>query len=335
MQPSSQPVRHPILTRVVVTLGLCFGLPSAIAQTAWKPERNVELVVGASPGGGTDIVARVLQKIFTSQGTLPSAVVVNKPGGSHTLAWAYLKQHTGDAHYLSIVNEPLVTNRIIGLTPLSYRDFTPLTVLFNEYMVFLVKPDSPIKSGRDLLARLKSAPSQLTIGFASAPANNSHFSLGLAAVAAGADLRQLKTVIFKSGGESLTALLGGHIEVGVTPVATAIGHIEAGRLRPIALTSPERLSGPLAAVPTWKDQGANFTYGSWRVAFGPADMSPAEIAFWEAAFKRALAGEDWKKEIARRQQRSSFHTAAETRTFLESEEARLKPLIEELGLVKK
>jgi putative tricarboxylic transport membrane protein len=208
-------------------------------------------------------------------------------------------------------------------------------VLFNEYMVFMVKPDSPIKSARDLLARLKSAPSSLTIGFASAPANNSHFSIGLAAEAAGADLKQLKTVIFKSGGESLTALLGGHVELSVNPVATAIGHIEAGRLRPIAVTSPERLSGPLASVPTWKEQGADFTYGSWRVAFGPAGLSPAAIAFWEAAFKRALASDDWKKEIERRQQRSSFYSAAETRKFLESEEASLKPLIDELGLVRK
>lgn len=316
-------------------LGLCLVLPSAMAQSTWKPERTVELVVGASPGGGTDIAARVLQKILRDQGSVDNSVVVNKPGGSHTLAWAYLGQHTGDGHYVSIVNEPLVTNRLIGLTPLSYRDFTPLTVLFNEYMVFTVKPDSPVTSGRDLLARLKSAPSGLSIGFASAAANNSHFSIGLAAKAAGADLKQLKTVIFKSGGESLTALLGGHVDVGVNPVATAIAHIEAGRLRPIAVTSPERMGAALAGVPTWKEQGADFTYGSWRVAFGPRDMDPAQVAFWEAAFKRLLAGEDWKKELARRHQKTVFHSAADTRKFLEAEEARLGPVITELGLVKK
>jgi putative tricarboxylic transport membrane protein len=323
------------VTRVAAVLGLCLMAPVAIAQSGWKPERNVEIVVGASPGGGTDITARVLQKIFKDEGLIETSVVVNKPGGSHTLAWAYLDQHEGDPHYVSIVNEPLVTNRMIGVSPKSYRDYTPLSVLFSEYMVFVVQPGSPVKSGQDLLARLKADASSLTIGFASARGNNAHFSIGLAAKAAGVNLSQLKTVIFKSGGESLTALLGGHVNVGVNPVASAIGHIDAGRLRVLAVTSPTRLGGALANVPTWKEQGADFTYGSWRVAFGPRGLAPEQIAFWEQAFKRVLASEAWKKELAKRQQTSAFHSAAETRRFLEAEEERLRPVIAELGLVKK
>jgi len=321
--------------RFAAVLGFSLLVPGVMAQPPWKPERTVEIVVGASPGGGTDITARVLQRIFKEQGTADSSVVVNKPGGSHTLAWAYLNQHVGDGHYFSIVNEPLVTNRMIEVSPLSYRDFTPLSVLFSEYMVFTVKPDSPINSGQALLARLKSNPSALSIGFASARGNNAHFSIGLAAKSAGVDLGQLKAVIFKSGGESVTALLGGHVDVGVNPVASAIAHIEAGRLRVLAVTSPVRLGGTLAQVPTWKEQGANFTYGSWRVAFGPRGISPGEIAFWEQTFRRALESETWQKELARRHQTSSFHSAADTRRFLESEEARLRPIVDELGLVKK
>jgi putative tricarboxylic transport membrane protein len=335
MSPFKASIGWPWLRRAA-TLALCVALPAAYGQqAAWKPERTVEIVVGASPGGGTDITARLLQRIFRETGLIENTVVVNRPGGSHTLAWTYLERYRGDGHYFSIVNEPLVTNRMIGLSPLSYRDFTPLTVLFSEYMVFVVKPDSTVASGRDLLQRLKSDPARATIGFASAPANNSHFSIGLAAKAAGADLKQLRTVIFKSGGESLTAVLGGHVEVGVNPIATAIGHIEAGRLRPLAVTSSERLGGVLAGVPTWREQGADFTYGSWRVAFGPRDLSPREVAFWEAAFKRVLATDEWKKELARQHQTSTFHSAADTRRFLEAEEKRLAPVILELGLVKK
>lgn len=322
-------------SRLAAVLGLCLLSQGIMAQPAWKPERNVEIVVGASPGGGTDITARVLQKILKDQDLVDSSVVVNKPGGSHTLAWAHLNQHASDGHYFSIVNEPFITNRLIGVSPLSYRDFTPLTVLFSEYMVFVVKPESQIKSGAELLARLKADPSALSIGFASARGNNSHLSIGLAAKASGVDLKQLKTVIFKSGGESLTALLGGHVDVGVNPVATAIAHIEAGRLRVLAVTSPERLSGPLADVPTWKEQGANFTYGSWRVAFGTRDIGRAQIAFWEEAFKRLLETDAWKNELVKRHQVSSFHSAADTRKFLEAEEARLRPIVNELGLVRK
>jgi putative tricarboxylic transport membrane protein len=149
------------------------------------------------------------------------------------------------------------------------------------------------------------------------------------------DLSQLKTVIFKSGGESLTALLGGHVDFGVNPVATAITHIEAGRLRALAVTSPARMGGVLADVPTWKEQGADFTYASWRVAFGPRGLSREQTAFWEEAFKRMLASDAWKQELTKRHQTNTFHNAADTRRFLESEEARLRPIVGELGLVKK
>lgn len=335
MTLSAKTTKQIFLSRLAVVLIPCLLSPGIMAQPAWKPERNVEIVVGASPGGGTDITARVLQKILKDQNLVDSSVVVNKPGGSHTLAWTHLNQHVGDGHYFSIVNEPFITNRLIGVSPLSYRDFTPLTVLFSEYMVFVVKPESPIKSGAELLARLKADPSALSIGFASARGNNSHLSIGLAAKASGVDLKQLKTVIFKSGGESLTALLGGHVDLGVNPVATAIAHIEAGRLRVLAVTAPERLGGPLADVPTWREQGADFTYGSWRVAFGTRDIGRAQIAFWEEAFKRLLETDAWKKELIKRHQVSSFHSAADTRKFLEAEEARLRPIVNELGLVRK
>ncbi|MBI3043165.1 MAG: tripartite tricarboxylate transporter substrate binding protein [Betaproteobacteria bacterium] len=323
------------ILRAVLVLNLCFVCAVGWAQAQWSPDRPVEIVVGASPGGGTDITARVIQRILKDQGLVENSVVVNRPGGSHTIAWAYLNQHTGNGHFISIVNEPFVTNRLIGASKLGFRDFTPLTVLFSEYMVFVVRPDSSIKNGADLLARLKADPTALSIGFASAPGNNSHLSIGLAAKAAGVDLKQLKTVIFKSGGESLTALLGGHVDVGVNPAATAITHIGAGRLRVLAVTSPGRLSGPLADIPTWKEQGANFTYGSWRVAFGTRELGQPQIAFWEESFKRLLDSDAWKQELIKRHQETRFHSAADTRKFLEAEESRLRPVVQELGLVRK
>lgn len=328
----------PTIRQAVLAAGVVFagwGVQVAGAQPqAWKPEKTVEIVVGASPGGGTDITARVVQKILQNLRLIENIVVVNKPGGNQTLGWAYMNQHAGDGHYFGIINEPFITNCITGISPLGYRDFTPLTVLFNEYLVFAVKPDSPIRTGVGLLALLKKDPSSLTFGFASARGNNSHLSIGLAAKAAGVDLKQLKTVIFKSGGESLTSLLGGHVNVGVNPIATAISHILAGRLRVLAVTAPQRLGGPLANVPTWKEQGANFIYGSWRVAYGPRDIGQAQIAFWEGAFRRLIDTEDWKKEVAKNHQGTGFRSAGETRKFLEAEEVRLRPILAELGLVK-
>src|SRR5690348_2622285 len=109
---------------------LLAGAPAHAQNAAWKPDRAVEIVVGSSPGGGTDITARTLQKIFHDHKWL-EAVVTNKPGGSQTISWAYLNQGPGDAHRVSITNEPLITNAISGVSKLSYLDFTPLALLFN------------------------------------------------------------------------------------------------------------------------------------------------------------------------------------------------------------
>ena len=104
----------------------------AYAQPTWRPERAVEIVVGTSPGGGTDLTARVLQKVLQERQFVDSAIVVNKPGGGQTVSWVYMNQHAGDGHYLNIVNEPLLTNRIMGVSPLAFDDFTPIALLFRE-----------------------------------------------------------------------------------------------------------------------------------------------------------------------------------------------------------
>ena len=120
----------------VIMLGVvAVNIADTHAQTAWKPAKTVEIVVGAAPAGGADLTARLAQKILQELKLVEAAGVVNKPGGGQTIAWAYLNQHAGDANYLSVVNEPIVTNRVIGASALDHNDFTPLALLFDEYMI--------------------------------------------------------------------------------------------------------------------------------------------------------------------------------------------------------
>lgn len=322
------------LIQSAAVLGLCAACAGVMAQPTWKPERGVEIVVGSSPGGGTDITARLLQKIMQDRRLIDSAIVVNKPGGGQTVAWAYLNQHTGNGHYVSIVNEPLITNRIMGVSALSYRNFTPLGLLFREYVVFLVKSDSMIKTGLELAALLKKDAGGLTFGQGSSRGNNAHTTIGLLGMATGGDLKNQKMVVFKSGGETLTALQGGHIDIGVSTVAAAIQHIRAGRVRALATTSERRLGGDLADTPTWKEQGIDVVYGSWRVFFGPHGMSRMQIAFWEDALNKVSQTEEWRVALERNQQENAYLSAEDTKKFLDTEEARLAPLFADLGLAK-
>lgn len=328
---------HPgFVKRSARMLGFALAVLSvhAHAQSAWRPERPVEIVVGSSPGGGTDLTARVLQKILQERRVVDSAVVVNKPGGGQTVSWVYMNQHAGDGHYVSIVNEPLLTNRIMGVSPLGHEDFTPLAVLFHEHVVFMTAADSPLKSGRSLVDRLQKDPAGLSFGFGSSRGNNTHIAIGLLAKAAGLDTRKAKVVVFKSGGEAITALLGSHVDVGSSTVAPAVQHLKAGRLQALAVASKARLGGELSTIPTWREQGVDVLYASWRVVFGPKGMTREQIAFWEKALREATQTPEWKADLARSYREDAFSGSGEARKFLDGESRRLKPLLTELSLAK-
>lgn len=306
----------------------------AHAQPAWRPDRAVEIVVGSSPGGGTDLTARVLQKVLQERQLVGSAIVVNKPGGGQTVAWVYMNQHAGDGHYISIVNEPLLTNRIMGVSPLAYEDFTPIALLFREHVVFLAGVNAPLRTGRELIERLGKDPAGVSFGFGSSLGNNTHIAIGLLARAVGVDTRKTKIVVFKSGGETLTALLGAHVDVGVSTVAPAIQHIKASRVRPLAVAAGSRLRGDLADVPTWREQGADLSYASWRVVFGPKALTRVHVAFWEKVLREAIQSAEWKADLAMNLREDAYAESAETRRFLESESQRLSSVFSELGLAR-
>jgi putative tricarboxylic transport membrane protein len=307
--------------------------PSAHAQNSpWKPEKTVELVVGSTPGGGTDITARTLQKIFQDQKLLDAVIVVNKPGGSQTVAWAYLNQGPGDGHRVSITNEPLIANKIMGISKLSHDDFIPLGLLFNEYVVFIVKPDSSLQSGTDLVRELKKDIGALSFGQGSSRGNNAHIAISLLGKAVGGDIKRQKMIVLKSGGETMVSLMGGHIDVGVSTIAAAVQHLKADRVRPLAVTSAKRLGGNLSDVPTWKEHNVPLVYGSWRVVFAPRGLTNAQIAYWQDLLQKAVATLEWRKALEQNEQDYAYLSAHETRKFLDAEAVRLKPLFGEIGL---
>jgi len=317
-------------------LVLALAAPAALAQSApWKPARSVEIVVGVAPGGGIDRMARLVQKILQDQKLLDvTATVVNKPGGGGTVAQAQLNQRQGDAHVWEITATSLLTNHILGRSALSHRDFTPIAMLSDEYLGFLVRADSPLKSGRDLLALLKADPESLPVGIATAAGNTNHIAAGLAAKVAGADVRKLKVVVFGSGGESMTALLGGHVGLVVTPSANAISHLRSGKMRVLAVASPARLEGALAPVPTWKEQGADIVVANWRPAIGPKGWSPAQVAFWEEALARVTRSEEWKSEAAQSGAVTNYMNSRDLAAHFDAQYAQFRAILTDLGLAK-
>ena len=308
---------------------------SFTAAQEWKPQKNVEIVVTTSPGGSNDATARELERILTAHKLVTSSVtVVNKPGGGGGIAYAYVNQRPGDAHTLLLASGTLLSATIMGRSQVGYTDFTPLVSLWNDYVVFGVTAGSPIRTGNDLVARLRKDPQSVTIGFASAFGNHHHTTAGLLMKAIGGNARDLKVVVFKGASEAVPAVLGGHIDLVSTSAVNVQGHIASGKIRLLGVAAPQRFGGALANVPTWQEQGFDVIYGSWRAIMGPKGLSAAQVAYWENAVRKATETAEWKKDLETNYWSSYVLTGAQLRKALDKEYADMKAVLSEIGLAK-
>jgi putative tricarboxylic transport membrane protein len=322
-------------TLLFVTVLACAAVAAPAAGQAWKPEKPVELIIGTTPGGPQDRTGRLIQKILQEQKLVAAPLnVVNKPGGGGVIGLTYLNQHPGDGHFLMVNSMTLFTNHITGRTPLAYTDFTPLAVIGVEYVGVAVLADSPLKTGRDLVERLKKDPTALSVSIGTAFGNATHMSYALAMKAAGVDIRKLKTVVFNSGGDAMTALLGGHVDAMASAPSTLLQHIKSGKVRVLAVVAPQRLSGDFASIPTWKELGINATFELWRGLAGPKGMTRAQVQFWDDALGRMARSEEWKKQLAQFDMEDVYRNSAETARYWKAEHDEVKGVLTELGLAK-
>ncbi|MBM3342052.1 MAG: tripartite tricarboxylate transporter substrate binding protein, partial [Betaproteobacteria bacterium] len=225
-------------------------------------------------------------------------------------------------------------NHIMGTTPIGYQHFTPLTILFREYIVLAVRADSPIKSAADLAARLANDVNSVSFALASARGNHNHIVAGLTAKSARADPKAAKVVVFNSGGQATTAVLGGHVDVVASAPANMAGHLEGGKIRVLGLSAPRRLPGLFANVPTFREQGLNVEFFAWRGLVAPRGLTAAQLAFWDDAFAKIVDSPEWKKEVERNYWDGHFLRAGATRKHLDSEYQMTKDILAELGLTK-
>jgi putative tricarboxylic transport membrane protein len=323
------------MRKVAIFAAVAWAFAASAAGQTWKPEKPVEIVIGTTPGGPQDRTGRLIQKILQDQKLVATPVnVVNKPGGGGVIGLNYLGQHGGDAHYMLVNSVTLFTNQITGRTPLSYTDFTPLAVIGAEYVGVAVLADSPIRTGRDLAERLRKDPASMSVSIGTAFGNATHISYALAMKAAGVDIRKLKTVVFNSGGDAMTALLGGHVDAMASAPSTLLQHIKAGKVRMLAVVAPKRLSGDFAGIPTWKELGVDVTFELWRGLTGPKGMSRAQVEFWDDALGKMARTEEWKKQLALFNMEDVYRNSTETARYWKAEHEEVKGVLTELGLAK-
>lgn len=271
--------------RCGLPLLLCVVTGAVMAQAAW-PTRPVTIVVPSSPGGGTDVYARILGEALTQQ-LGQSFVIENKPGASGAIGATAVAKAEGDGHTLLVAS-----NSSLGINPvlmknLSYdvqRDFAPITRGVIAPMVVVAHPDTKVRTLGELLERGRKEPGKLFYGSAGV-GSPLYIGTRMIEVAAGA---QFGHVPYKGAGPAYTDLLAGRLQFMLTDLASVRQHIDAGKLIALAVTDKTKL---LPNTPTLAEAGlpniAAFTSFS---VLAPSKTPPALVQRIAAEVAKAMKG---------------------------------------------
>jgi putative tricarboxylic transport membrane protein len=332
--PAAQTRAFQTAARLLTLICSCALAHIACAQS-WQPTRPVALVVGATPGGSLDLTARLLQRIFDQHKLVPTPVVVlNKPGAGQGLAWEYMQDRGNDGHAIALGGPNLASNPILGAHPLGYQTVTTIALLFDDYTALIVRAESPLKSMREVVERLRKDPGALSIGVGPALGGGAHIGAVVGLKAAGVRIPEVRFVVYKSAGEAMIAAMSGEVDLAAGTVANYPPQLAAGRIRVIGVTAPQRLGGAMANAPTLREQGIDGIFTTWRSAIGPLGMPRAQVAYWESALAAAVKTDEWQKDLARNFWTSNFTTGAAARQYVEQQGKLFREIFSELGIAK-
>ncbi len=318
------------VARLVPLLLLSAGLDAA----APTPGRRIEMVVPAAAGSGLDALGRTIDQTLREAKITGEPLGINNIGGAAgDVAKAYLAQKKGDPHFLYVDSSRIYQNKILGTTPIGIDEVTPVARMLTEYLVWAVRADSPIKSAREILDRLKADPASVVFGVGSSPSND-YFNIVRPAQAYGVDHRKVRVVVFKSGGDLMTQLLGGHVPVIANAASEVAEQARAGRVRILSSSAPVPLGGALQDVPTWRSLGIDVTILHWRGVFAPGAISREAIAHWDDVFGKLARSDAWRAQMQNRGWFEAYAASAVFRRELEAEREIAGRLLRELGFVK-
>jgi len=313
---------------------LVLALGAGLAHAQWKPTERVTFLVAVSPGGTADLYARGVKDRLETLGLIngQAFIVENKVGGGGAVAMQQVKGMAGNAHVMTTFHTALIAGAVTGLIKADPRDFTPVAMLVEETTLVAVRADSPLKTGTDLVAALKADPTRLRIAVAPAVGQGTHMALAKPLKVAGVAADRLTIAPFRSSADSITALLGGHVDVVSATAPLVMPQVAAGRLRVLASASPERGSGPLASIKTWREQGVAADYVTYNGVALASGVNADQIRFWEDALRKVSQDKGWIALVEKSGNKPIFRGYVESHRYLQTQWKAAQELAAGLGL---
>jgi len=272
--------------RFLFRLMLLALLPFAVSAQGWKPTKDVEFVIPFGLGGGADLMARVIHKIIVEEKLVPVPIaLVNKPGGGGAAGIGYVAaSRKADPHTIILINGTTQITPILNPNAKTLTEVKPVMNLMLDDFVFFVRADAPWKTLKDFVNDAKSKPAK-SMAF-SAGGTTDTMAVTVLSKATGV---QYNIVSFNSGGEALTALLGGHVQASMGNPLEFMGQLQAQKVRALGVVRDKRFPG-LKDVPTMKEQGVPTpNFQMWRGIAVPKDAPDAARVYWEGVMTKVNA----------------------------------------------
>jgi putative tricarboxylic transport membrane protein len=310
---------------------LLAGAMTAGLATGATAQMELKIIAPAAPGGGWDQTARSMQQALTTSGNAKNVQVTNVPGAGGTVGLAQFVNAKGDPNQLLVNGFVMVGAILTNKSPVSLDQTTPIARLTAEPLAIVVTAESPIKSAKDLAAAVKTDPAKVTWAGGSAGGVD-HIAVALFAKEAGADPTKINYIPFSGGGEALAAILGGKVTAGISGYGEFEGQVKAGKLRVIALTSPQRVQG--IDSPTLKEQGINLEIINWRSVVAPPGITPEQRKALTDTIDKMAKSKEWADILKQKGWDDAYLSGDGFAAFLKQEQARVKEVLTSVGLVK-
>jgi tripartite-type tricarboxylate transporter receptor subunit TctC len=316
--------------RSIRLLGAFVGLIVFACSTAWSqpyPSKPVRVVVVFPAGGGTDIVARfVFQKV--GEQLNQQFVIDNRAGAAGMIGGEIVAKSPPDGYTIMVYSQTFLANmHLYQKVPYdALKDFIGIGTLTRLVGMLGVHPSLPARTTKEFIALAKARPGELLYGSAGNGAFQ-HLSTSVFANMAGVKMTH---VPFKGGAPAVIALMGGEIHAIITPIAELYPHINAGRVRAIAVTSDKR-STQFPEIPTIAETVKGYEFTSWFGAFAPAGTPKPIIDKLNAEIKLAVADRDLAAKLSAQGLDPMYMTPDEFAMHLKAEYDRLKQVVKLSG----
>ncbi|MDR2331877.1 MAG: tripartite tricarboxylate transporter substrate binding protein [Burkholderiaceae bacterium] len=255
-----------------ITLAACLGFSVSAVHASDYPARPVELIVSAAAGGGTDNMARAFTEAARKHFPQP-IVVVNKPGAASSIGFTDVATSRPDGYKMGVITVNLAILPALNLTKVTVEDYIYIVRLNNDPSAITVRADAPWKTIEEFLAEARKNPGKLQVGNAGVGD-----AWHVAALALEEKTRtRFNHVPFQGGNPAVLSLLGGHVDAVTVSPGEVAQHVAAGKLRMLAVMADQRMPGPFAQVPTFKERNIDLTVGAWRGLVVPKGTPDAVV----------------------------------------------------------